>query len=178
MTKEEKKGIKILETTTTKRGNCYKVRLLWKENNPILNYNKGMAVHRFHLTERKFTKNNKFVIKYKDTINEQISKGYARRLSQEEANPTSLITNYVPHHGIQNPNKPGKLRVGFDAATYFNNSCLNNDHLLTGPDLLNNLVGILFRFREGKYAALSNIEQMFYQINVRPEDQDALRFLW
>ena len=136
-----------------------------------------MAVHRFHLTERKFTKNNKFVIKYKDTINEYISKGYARRLSQEEANPTSLITNYVPHHGIKNPNKPGKLRVGFDAATYFNNSCLN-DHLLTGPDLLNNLVGILFRFREGKYAALSNIEQMFYQINVRPEDQDALRFLW
>ena len=55
---------------------------------------------------------------------------------------------------------------------------MNNDHLLTGPDLLNNLVGILFRFREGKYAALSNIEQMFYQINVRPEDQDALRFLW
>ena len=178
MTKEEKKGIKILETTTTKRGNHYKVRLLWKENNPILNYNKGMAVHRFHLTERKFTKNNKFVIKYKGNINEYISKGYARRLSQEEANPTSLITNYVPHHGIQNPNKPGKLRVGFDAATYFNNSCLNNDHLLTGPDLLNNLVGILFRFREGKYAALSNIEQMFYQINVRPEDQDALRFLW
>ena len=59
MTKEEKKGIKILETTTTKRGNRYKVRLLWEENNPILNYNEGMAVHRFHLTERKFTKNNK-----------------------------------------------------------------------------------------------------------------------
>ena len=136
-----------------------------------------MAVHRFHLTEKKFTKNNEFVIKYKDTINEYISKGYARRLSQEEANRTSLITNYVPCHGIQNPNKPGKLRVRFDTATYFNNSCLN-DHLLTGPDLLNNLVGILFRFREGKYAALSNIEQMFYQINVRLEDQDALRFLW
>ena len=108
-----------------------------------MNYNKGMAVHRFHLTEKKFTKNNEFVIKYKDTINEYISKGYARRLSQEEANRTSLITNYVPHHGIQNPNKPGKLRVAFDTATYFNNSCLN-DHLLTRPDLLYNLVGILF----------------------------------
>ena len=136
-----------------------------------------MAVHRFHLTERKFTKNNELAIKHKDTINEYISKGYTRKLSQEEVNRTSPITNYIPHHGIQNPNKPGKLRVVFDAAAYFNNSCLN-DHLLSGPDLLNNLVGVLLRFREGKYAAVSDIEQMFHQINVRPEDQDALRFLW
>ena len=53
-----------------------------------------------------------------------------------------------------------------------------NDHLFSGPDLLNNLVGVLLRFREGKYTAFSDIEQMFHQINVRPEDQDALRFLW
>ena len=142
-----------------------------------MNYNKGMAVHRFHLTERKFTKNNELAIKFKDTINEYISKGYAGKLSQEEANRTLPITNYIPLHGIQNPNKPGKLRVVFDAAAYFNNSCLS-DHLLSGPDLLNNLVGVLLRFRDGKYAAVSDIEQMFHQINVRPEDQDALRFLW
>ena len=176
MTKK-KKTIKILETTTTKRGNRYEVGLLWKENNPILNYNKGMAAHRFHLTERKFTKNNELAIKFKDTINEYISKGYAGNLSQKEANRTLPITNYIPHHGIQNPNKPGKLRVVFDAAAYFNNSCLN-DHLLSGPDLLNNLVGVLLRFRDGKYAAVSDIEQIFHQINLRPEDQDALRFLW
>ena len=169
---KKKKAIKILETTTTKRGNRYEVGLLWKESNPILNYNKGMTVHKFHLTERKFAKNNELAIKYKDTINEYISKGYARKLSQEEANRTSPITNYIPHYGIQNPNKPRKLRVVFDAAAYFNKPCLN-DHLLSGTDLLNNLVGVLLRFREGKYAAVSDIEQMFHQINVRPEDQDA-----
>ena len=173
---KKKKAIKILETTTTKRGNHFDTGLLWKENNPILNYNKGMVVHRSHLTERKFTKNNGLAIKYKDTINEYISKGYPRKLSHEEVNQTSLITNYIPHHGVQNPNKPGKLRVVFDAAPYFNHSCLN-DHLLSGPDLLNNLIDILLRFREGKYAVLSDTEQIFHQINVRPEDQDALRLL-
>ena len=128
-----------------------------------------MAVPRFHLTERKFTKNNELAIKCNDTINECISKRYARKLSQEEPNWTTPITNYIPHHGIQNPNKPGKLRVVFDAAAYFNNSCLN-DHLLSGPDLLNNLVGVFLRLREGKYAAVSDIEQMFHQVNLRPED--------
>ena len=36
----------------------------------------------------------------------------------------------------------------------------------------------MLRFREGKYATVSDIEQMFHQTNVRPENQDALRFLW
>ena len=136
-----------------------------------------MAIHRFPLTEKKFTKNNEIVMKYKGTVNEHISKGNARKLFQEEAHQTSPITNYIPHHGIQNPNKTGKLRVVFDPAAYFNNSCLN-DHLISGPDLLNILVGVLLRFRVGKYAAVSDIEQMSHRINVRPEDQDAVRFLW
>ena len=177
MTKEERKAVKILETTTTRSGNRYEVGFLWKENNAILNYNKGMALHRLHLTERKFTTNNELAMKYKGIVNEYISKGNARKLSQEEANRTSPITNYISHYGIQNPNKTGKLRVLFDAATYFNYSCLN-DHLLSGPNLLNNLIGLFLRFREGKYAGVSDIEQMFHQISVRREDQDALRFLW
>ena len=92
-----------------------------------------MAVHRFYLTERKFTKNHELAMKCKDNINEYISKGYSKKLSQEEANRTTSITNYIPHHGIQNPSKPEKLRLVFNAAAYFNNSCLN-DHLLSGPD--------------------------------------------
>ena len=74
----------------------------------------------------------------------------------------------MPHYDIKNPNKPGKLRVVFAL----------NDHLLSGPDLLNYLAGVLLQFREGKYPAVSDIEQMFRQINIRPEDHHVLRFLW
>ena len=38
MIKEEKRAVKILETTTAKIGNHYEVGLLWKESNPILRY--------------------------------------------------------------------------------------------------------------------------------------------
>ena len=34
------------------------------------------------------------------------------------------------------------------------------------------------RFRTGKIAATSDIQQMFHQITVRKADQDALRFIW
>ena len=51
-----------------------------------------------------------------------------------------------------------------------------NSNLLTGPDLLNSLLGILLRFREHQVAILADIESMFMQIAVK-QDQSALRFL-
>ena len=50
--------------------------------------------------------------------------------------------------------------------------------LLAGPDLLANLMGILARFREQKYALSADIEEMFLQVEVKPEDRQYLRFLW
>ena len=84
---------------------------------------------------------------------------------------------YLPHHPVTNPNKPGKVRRVANAASKFRGESLNSN-LLTGPDLLNNLVGVLSRFREHPIAVLSDIEGMFMQIAVRQEDQSALRFLW
>ena len=49
---------------------------------------------------------------------------------------------------------------------------------MVGPDLLNNLVPTIIRFHLGKYTVSGDIEQMFHQINVSPEDRDAIRFLW
>ena len=50
--------------------------------------------------------------------------------------------------------------------------------LLAGPDLLASLMGILARFRENRYALSADIEEMFLQAEVRPEDRNFLRFLW
>ena len=84
---------------------------------------------------------------------------------------------YLPHHPVTNPNKPGKVRRVANAASKFRGESLNTN-LLTGPDLLNNLVGVLLRFREHPVSVLSDIEGTFMQIAVRQEDQSALRFLW
>ena len=83
------------------------------------------------------------------------------------------MTNYVPHHGVTNVNKPGKVRGVFDAAEQFDKTCLKKK-LLKGPDYLNNLRGILLRFRREPYAVISDTEQMYHQIKVAENDQDAL----
>ena len=100
----------------------------------------------------------------------------AIKLTEREANKTSNITNYIPHHCVSHPEKPNKVRVVFDAFAKYKNDSLNN-HLLNRPDLINNLVSILIQFRLGKYAVTADIKQMFHQVKVKKSDQDALRFL-
>ena len=82
---------------------------------------------------------------YTEMMKEYIEKGYARKLSDKEANTISPRANYIPHHSVKNISvKPYKLHIVFDAAAKFSNTSLNQ-HLVKGPDLLNNLIGILLR---------------------------------
>ena len=53
-----------------------------------------------------------------------------------------------------------------------------NDKLLSGPDLLQSLIGIIFRFREHQIALSADIEAMFLQVAVPNDDNRCLRFLW
>ena len=84
---------------------------------------------------------------------------------------------YIPHHGVYHPKKPTKIRVVFDCSAEYQNESLNK-HLLQGPDLTNNLVGVLCRFRKEAVALMCDIEGMFHQVRVAEQDRDLLRFLW
>ena len=53
-----------------------------------------------------------------------------------------------------------------------------NSELLQGPDLTNNLVGILLRFRQDPVAVMGDVQSMFHQVRVPVEDRDFLWFLW
>jgi len=53
-----------------------------------------------------------------------------------------------------------------------------NQVLIQGPDLVNNLVGVLLRIRRESVASIADIESMFQQVYVAPRNWDCLRFLW
>lgn len=54
-------------------------------------------------------------------------------------------------------------RVVFDCAAKFVETSLN-DNLLQGPDLINNLVGVLLRFRQDCIALIADIKGMFHEV--------------
>ena len=74
------------------------------------------------------------------------------------------------------PAKPGKLRVVFDAAAKYEGTSLN-DNLFHGPNLANDMIDVLLRFRKEKIAVMANIQEML-QVRVPLDQRDSLRFLW
>ena len=65
----------------------------------------------------------------------------------------------------------------FNTGAKIKNTCLN-DNILKRPGLLNNLLSVLLRFRKGRYAIMSDIQQMFHQVLTNFSQQQALRLLW
>ncbi|KAM3875257.1 uncharacterized protein ACN63O_000311 [Diretmus argenteus] len=73
--------------------------------------------------------------------------------------------------------KKQKIRVVFDCGASYKGMTLN-EQLLQGPDMTSSLVGVLTRFRQEQVAVMADVESMFHQVKVPPEDVDLLRFLW
>ena len=94
-----------------------------------------------------------------------IKNEYARKLSSDEIEKTSQRTWYLPHHPVFNEHNPNKVRIFFHAAVKHDGMSFNKA-LLTGPDLLNNLTGILLRFRNHKVEMAADIEAMYRQVRV------------
>ena len=67
--------------------------------------------------------------------------------------------------------------VVFDCSSEFQGRSLNKE-LLSGPDLTNQVVGVLSSFRENEIEVMADIEPMFYWVRVSEEHERFLKFLW
>ena len=177
MSQEDTSALAKLEAETkylAERGR-YMVPMLRRTT--ILPDSRYMALKRFHFTLKRLRKDPNLFQIYKNIIDGYVTAGYARKLSESEARAHSPRTWFLPHHPVVHPNKPGKVRVVFDGAAEVDGVSLNST-LITGPDLLNNLVGVLIRFRSGRIAIAADVEAYYHQVLVPPEDAESLRFFW
>ena len=65
--------------------------------------------------------------------------------------------------------------VVFDLSSEFQGTLINKS-LLSGPDLANQIVDVLLRFREEPVAVTSDIEALYYQIKIPVKQRSFLRF--
>ena len=90
--------------------------------------------------EKRLAKNEDLRKKFTSTIKRDLNKGYVIEISDaHKAENRSDEEWYLPHHPVLNPNKPGKVRRVLNGAAKFHGASLNKS-LLTGPDLLQNLI--------------------------------------
>lgn len=177
ISQEDRRAVKIMEEGTRLVDGHFESALLWKSDDVSMPDNRLGALRRLERTEASLRRNPEKAEKYKKIIDNYVNVGYARKLEDGEVAVTSRKRWLLPHHAVSNPNKPGKIRIVFDAAAEFKGTSLNNE-LLTGPDLLQELPGILIRFREKLVAIAGDIDQMFLQVKIQKQDRPALSFLW
>ena len=70
------------------------------------------------------------------------------------------------------------MRRVCNAASEFEGQSLNRNSHFIGPDVLQNLVGISFRFRAKLFGMGTDIEARCLQVQVPPEDAKCLRSAW
>jgi len=97
---------------------------------------------------------------YLEFMGKIIEKGHTSQIPCVEAPPRPGRSWYLPHFTTYN-NTKHTVRVVFDSSSEFQGVSLNKV-LLPGPDLMNNLIGVLMRFCKEKIAVMCDVEQMFH----------------
>ena len=106
-----------------------------------------------------------------------IDRRVAHRLTKEIEDYDGPVF-YISHHDVLRPeSKTTPCRIVFNSSANFHGDVLN-EYNAKGPDMLNNLLGVLLRFREEPVAIIGDIPQMFHSIDIPVLDQMTHQFLW
>ncbi|XP_058446110.1 uncharacterized protein LOC131427162 [Malaya genurostris] len=164
-------------TTTRNEGGRYVVRL--PTNSAIigmLGESKSAALHRFNLLERRLEKNKELKKAYHDFMNEYIQLNHMELVPQEAEHEGGF---YLPHHPVlKTSSSTTKLRVMFDGSVKTSSGKSLNDALLVGPVVQDELLQIVIRFRKYAVALVGDIEKMYRQVMVHPDDRHLQQILW
>ena len=143
----------------------YEIDLPFRNSKVNLPDNSQQAINRLKWLEKRMRKKPKFNADYSKFMNSLLKGSYAERVPENELCKNYRKVWYIPHHGVYHPRKVDKFRVVFDCTATFNEISLSS-LLLPEPNLVNNLVGVLLRFRSENIAIAGDIEKMFYQVRM------------
>lgn len=173
MSVEDKQVLALAQQTIELVNGHYQLRLPWKVNWRQTPESRTTSERRLSGLRRRLSQNESLRQQYTEILASYEAKGYVRKVRDDR----SVIRRFVPHHPVLNPQKPNKVRIVFDCAAKSYGTSLN-DCLYSGPDMTNDLTGVLLRFRINPVVLVADVEEMFLQVRLIPADRASLSFLW
>lgn len=168
-----------LYTATTHRieGGRYVVRMPFKDIT-VLGRSRQRALKRFYAIEGKLRHDEDLRIAYYKFMREYIDLGHMTPV-EEDIYADGNDVFYLPHHPVLKPTSTStKVRVVFDGSASTSNGLSLNDILYTGPQVQQDLMSILLRFRLHRYVITGDIEKFFRQVLIEPGQRNLLRIFW
>ena len=161
-----------------KENGRYQVAWPWRDENCRLPDNYDLCIGRLKSLQKRLREDPELFRSYEEGIKNQLEKGMIEIVSEQTEKGDKL--HYIPHRAVIKPeNNTTKLRVMYDASAKTKKSNLSlNECLHRGPVILEDICGLLMKFRIKKIGIVADIEKAFLQIGLQPKQRDVTRFLW
>ena len=143
----------------------------WKRNPKELPDDKEQAIKRLESTERRLLKDPVVAAAYNEKMIKMEKMNFSSKLTEKEIQDYKGPVHYIPHYSVYRPDSASTpLRIVFNSSSSYKGHSLN-DYLRKGPDLLNDLFGVVLRFRENKVAVSAGISKMYQRVLIPEEDK-------
>ncbi|XP_077975409.1 uncharacterized protein LOC144431310 [Styela clava] len=87
----------------------YEVGFMWRNENCEMPQNEHVALNRFENLRKRLQGNERLRNLYCKEMAKNIERGWVRKLTSDEKAFRGPRAWFLPHHGVENPNKPNKL---------------------------------------------------------------------
>ena len=161
----EREKAEIISKSCQKIGQQWMIPYPWRKDPKFPPNNRSLALKRLEETERRLKSNLDQGDAYDEQMTEMVKMNFCRKLSENEVKNYKGPVHYIPHHAVIRPEKKSMpVRIVFNLSSVFQGHKLN-DYWMKGPDLLNNLFGVVLPFREKEVAISRYIEDVPSHLN-------------
>ena len=148
-----------------------------KDPNNLPN-NRNAVFSTLKAQERKLRRDPERAILYQSQIDDMIERKVCQKVDDRELENYTGPCFYLSHLDvIKESSKSTKCRIVFHSSQKFCGYSLN-DFLVKGPDMLNNLLSVLLRFREEQCGIVGDISKIYHLIGITEFDQMLHLLLW
>ncbi|XP_071963454.1 uncharacterized protein [Antedon mediterranea] len=177
-TLKEERELNLIDEGLSYSDGKWTAKYPWIRDPKDLPDNRSVAEAKLRATEKRLQKNEKYAEYYASQMDDMLERKVARKLSDSEMRSYKGPVHYISHHGIAKPDsKSTPLRIVFNSSANYKGHVLN-EYWAKGPDVNNNLLAVLFRFRREQVALVGDIKKMYHSIDISMLNQHTHRFLW
>lgn len=153
----------------------FMVKLPLSQDPKVLGDSRRMAQKRFFNLEKRLVNDPLLSKQYKDFMDEYVLMGHMELAETHD----TINTYYLPHHAVfKTESSTTKIRIVFDGSAVATSGLSLNSIMLKGPKVQPDIIQILWRFRMHQIAITSDVEKMYRQVLVAPEDRDLQRICY
>lgn len=146
----------------------------------LIGESRSSAIRRFTQLERRLERDVEVRKRYNEFMQEYVDLGHMKLVGAiDTVDDDQRTVCYLPHHPVfKESSTTTKLRVVFDGSAKTSTNYSLNDALLTGPVIQDDLLDLMIRFRKHSIALVADVEKMYRQIRIHPEDTSLQRIIW